>query len=212
MSIGTLHFAYITLGSKCLWLIRELGLEVDLQLVDMKNREHKSPAYMAMNPHGTCPTMVLPDGRALWESGAILYDVLDNYDVEGRLKGAPGSAVRTQFHLYQSFNGEAEATAIPHFIQLKMMPEAKRNPAFIEAKRDHWNQKLVAFYEALIRSPDQPFAVGDAFSAVDIAVTYPLHLAQLTGLLDDKPALVAYVERMRQRPHFRSAFNLAPLK
>lgn len=89
-----------------------------------------------------------------------------------------------------------------------MRPEAQRDHALIAAKRAHWNQKLVSFYEALILSPDQEFAVGDAFSAVDIAVSYPLHLARLTGLLDEKPALSAYVTRMAERPHFKSAFGL----
>ncbi len=207
MSIGTLHFAYITLGSKCLWLMKELGLDVELRLLDMKNGEHKSPEYMKLNPHGTSPTLVLPNGTPLWESSAIIHHILDNYDAEGKLQGAPGSDVRTTFHLYQGFAGEAEPTLIALFIHLKMLPKEKSNPALIAAKRTHWEEKLASFYNRLITSPDQKYAVGDAFSIVDITVTYPLHLANVTGLLEDHPNLKSYVEGIYQRPLFKPCFE-----
>lgn len=191
--------------------MKELELEVDLVFLDMKNREHKSAAYMQLNPHGTSPTLVLPDGLALWESSAIIYHVLDNYDTQARLKGTPGSTVRTQFHLYQAFAAEAESTMIAYFIQTKMMPEAKRDPALIASKKAHWEQKLVSFYERLVTSPEQQFAVGNDFSAVDIAITYSLHLANVTDLLQDKPTLRAYADKMSQRPQFESAFEGSPV-
>ena len=183
MKIGKLYYQPVTLGGKCLWLMNELGVSVERKLLDMKNGEHKSAEYMKLNPHGTSPTLVLTDGRALWESGAIIHHVLDNFDTENKLKGAPGSNVRTTFLLYQSFAGEAEPPMIRHFIHLKMLPEAMRSAEVIATAKKHWDDKLVHFYDNLITSPDQEFVCGDQFSAADVSVSYPLFSSQQDGIV-----------------------------
>ena len=49
----------------------ELGVEFDLVLFDLARGEQKSPAYLAVNPHGVVPTLVV-DGTPLYEALAIL--------------------------------------------------------------------------------------------------------------------------------------------
>lgn len=43
----------------------------------------KSPAYLALNPHGKMPLLVLPDGGALPESDTIARYLLDAYAARG---------------------------------------------------------------------------------------------------------------------------------
>jgi glutathione S-transferase len=49
---------------------RHLGLTLDTKLVDVRKGEHRTPAYLALNPNGKIPTLVDGD-LVLWESNAI---------------------------------------------------------------------------------------------------------------------------------------------
>jgi glutathione S-transferase len=57
------------------WKVRavaaQLGMKLDLQLVDLSKGEQRTPAYLAINPTGRTPTLVDGDFR-LWESTAIM--------------------------------------------------------------------------------------------------------------------------------------------
>jgi glutathione S-transferase len=58
-------------------VVHELGLDVELVIVDFMKGEHKSPAYLAHNPNGKVPT--LEDGDFwLWESNAIMAYLADS--------------------------------------------------------------------------------------------------------------------------------------
>lgn len=53
-----------------LWVIRCLGLDVDVRHIDLATREQLSPAFRAINPQHCLPTLV--DGDfVLWEARAI---------------------------------------------------------------------------------------------------------------------------------------------
>src|SRR5690606_6173140 len=52
------------------WLLIELGVEHELRRVDLQAREQKQPGYLALNPSGVVPTLVV-DGRPMTEAAAI---------------------------------------------------------------------------------------------------------------------------------------------
>jgi glutathione S-transferase len=53
-----------------------LGLNLELVVVDLSGREHKTPQYLRLNPNGRIPTLV--DGAfELWESHAIMQYLAD---------------------------------------------------------------------------------------------------------------------------------------
>lgn len=52
-------------------LAEALGLEIELETVDLRAAAHRTPEYVALNPNAKVPTLV--DGETtLWESNAIL--------------------------------------------------------------------------------------------------------------------------------------------
>lgn len=52
--------------------LAEKGIEVEQQLVDMREGEQKSPEHLARNPFGKLPVLEMDDGQYLTESGAIM--------------------------------------------------------------------------------------------------------------------------------------------
>lgn len=61
---GHAHRAQLMLGL--------LGLEVELVMVDLSKRDHKSPGFLALNPFGQVPVFVDDDGTVIADSNAIL--------------------------------------------------------------------------------------------------------------------------------------------
>jgi len=67
-----LHHAWRSSASRRVRLcLAEKGLEFESHVVDMMNMEHHSPEYLKINPNGVIPTLILEDGRSLYESGTI---------------------------------------------------------------------------------------------------------------------------------------------
>lgn len=65
-------------GRKPLVVSSHLGLEPDIELVDVYRGEGRMPEYLAINPWGKIPTLV--DGAyTLWESNAIMQYITDAY-------------------------------------------------------------------------------------------------------------------------------------
>lgn len=66
-----LHFNPFSSNSfKCLAVAHETGLPVELVVVELAKRAHKSPEFLAINPCGKVPALEHDDYN-LWESNAI---------------------------------------------------------------------------------------------------------------------------------------------
>lgn len=52
-------------------VLLELGIEAEIEVVNVREGKNKSPEFLKLNPNGKLPTIV-DDGFALWESNAIL--------------------------------------------------------------------------------------------------------------------------------------------
>ena len=57
---------------KVVWLVDYLGLAVDRVTLSVLAGDTRTKAFLALNPKGRAPVLVLEDGRALSESNAIL--------------------------------------------------------------------------------------------------------------------------------------------
>ena len=88
------------------WLLEELGVPYELEVVDFTLPVSPPRPFAQRSPFGKFPAFV--DGDvAMFESGAILEYVLERYG-KGRLAPAPGTPQRAAFLQWVHF---AEATA-----------------------------------------------------------------------------------------------------
>ncbi|HLU91872.1 MAG TPA: glutathione S-transferase N-terminal domain-containing protein, partial [Pedomonas sp.] len=53
------------------WFLAEKGITVESRQIDLPSGENLKPEYLAINPRGLIPTLVLDDGTVIDESVAI---------------------------------------------------------------------------------------------------------------------------------------------
>ena len=67
--------------------LAEKGLPYESMPIDMSRQEHHAPAYLAMNPNGVVPALLLNNGESLYESSTIC-EYLDDIAPEPPLRPA----------------------------------------------------------------------------------------------------------------------------
>jgi GST-like protein len=78
----TLYTAQTPNGNKVSIALEELGVEYAVRSVKLVEREQMRPEFLALNPNHKIPVIV-DDGQAIWESGAILLHLGEKYDEAG---------------------------------------------------------------------------------------------------------------------------------
>jgi hypothetical protein len=73
--------------------------------LDLEAREHKQPAYLALNPAGVVPTLVI-DGQPICEAAAIALHLADAYPARG-FAPATGTLARAADYRWMFFLANA---------------------------------------------------------------------------------------------------------
>lgn len=71
------------------WLLIELELKHELRLVDTKAGEHKTEEYLAINPNGVVPTLLVDGRKGLYETAGLLMFLADRHEGPNGLRLAP---------------------------------------------------------------------------------------------------------------------------
>ncbi|WP_296951078.1 glutathione S-transferase [uncultured Massilia sp.] len=202
-------------SQRILWLLEELGLEYEIKKYQRDPKTMLAPpALRAVHPLGKSP--VLQDGATVVaESGAIVEYLT------GRQGGAlvPAAGTPERLH-YTYFLHYAEGSAMPPLL-LKLVfdrVESSPGPFFVRPIARAIAAKVkdtfvlpqirqhLAFLEGELGQRD--WFAGDAFSAADIQMSFPLEAAAARGGLDGQyPHLVAFLERIHARPAYRRALE-----
>ncbi len=67
-------------------MLHEIGAAFEARPLSFRRRENRSPAYLALNPAGKVPTLLI-DGRPLTEVAAILFYLARRFPDAGLLPG-----------------------------------------------------------------------------------------------------------------------------
>ncbi|MEM1031513.1 MAG: glutathione S-transferase [Myxococcota bacterium] len=157
-------------------LLELMALPFELREVGASDAE--TPAYRALNPFGTVPTLDL-DGRILVESAGQLMALAD-LRPEAGLAPKPGTMERA---LYYDGFVFAVATLEPAFVAWMERPkDAER-----EARRDR-------ALRAMEERAGTPFAVGGRLTALDVLLHWQLAFLATRGLLEHCPRSRAGLE------------------
>jgi glutathione S-transferase len=173
---------------KVAWVAAHLGIDLDWREVDILKGETRTPGFLALNPDGRVPTLVLEDGRSLSESNAIIgflacASALIPADAFAQAK-------MRQWLFWEQYSHEP-FIAVRRFQLLYLgRTEASLDPRLFE--RGH---AALALMEGTLA--DRPFLVGDALSLADVALVAYTRLAHEGGFdLLPYPALRAWIARV----------------
>ena len=214
----TVHHLDNSRSLRVLWMLEELGLAYELKQYARDPKTMLAPPELRQ-VHGLGKAPVLQDGtRVLAESGAILDYLADSYDSERVLSPAPLPAGSDERMAYRYWLHYAEGSAMPPLL-LKLVfdrIEGNKMPFFVKPIAKMISARAKAafivpniesqldFMEAELGKSE--WFAGNAFTAADIQMSFPVEAAQARGGLDAKrPRLMAYLARIHARPAYERA-------
>ncbi|HEY0335486.1 MAG TPA: glutathione S-transferase family protein [Stenotrophomonas sp.] len=186
------------------WLLIELDLPHELRLVDVEKGEQKRPGYLALNPAGVVPTLVL-EGQAMTEAAAIVMHLADRHPAAG-LAPAPGSAARADYYRWMFWCAN---TLQPAF-RAWFYPHEPAGAGQEDAVRAQARQVIERAWERVAGHLAQqgPYLLGERLSAADFLLTMLMRWSRnMPRPSDDWPVLRDYARRMKDRPAFGETYR-----
>ena len=197
-----IHHLNNSRSQRILWLLEELGLEYRLEKYSRDPKTNLAPPELrAIHPLGKSP--VMQDGELILpESGAIIEYLLERYG-EGRLAPQPGTPERVRYLYWMHFS---EGTLMLHLVSRLYLTRVGEAAKAMQGRVELMiGNELDLIEDELGRSSH---IAGEAFSAADIQMGFPLEFAVFAGLATDKHTkLREYLGRMQARPAYRRAIE-----
>ena len=189
-------------SQRVLWMLEELALPYEIRRYERNKATMLAPPELKrVHPLGKSPVIEdLGDGgRIVAETGAIVEYLVDKAD--GRL-GAPANrdeALRYRFWLHY-----AEGSLMPPLLVKLVLgripilgrPAQKRLQPMIDVHLDYVEAELA----------QRTWFAGEAMSAADIMMSFPLEAARSRAGLDaTRPHTMAWLAKVHARPAYQAA-------
>ncbi len=189
-------------STRVLWLLEELGLEYDAEMLPFDARALSLADHFEIESYGEMP-MLVDAAASMSESIAIVTYLLDRYG-DGRLEPDRESDDYGPFLEWIQFGERSLMDPLSQLLQhTVLLPEEERDRAVADRARRVFNHNARAVDTAL---EEHDYLVGNTFSAADIVVGYALFLAADNDVfpagLDE---LKAYYARLSERAAFKLA-------
>lgn len=174
----------------------ELDIKYGWHETDILAGETRTDDFLSLNPNGKVPLMVLPDGRCLPESNAILSYLADGSALAGNNRYARATVLQWLF--FEQYSHEP-FIATSRFI-MKYLGCPPERQAELQAKQPG-GHKALGVMEQQLRSSE--YIANNEFSIADIALFAYTHVAHEGGFdLRDYPSVQEWLRRIEARPGF----------
>nr|AVT42201.1 glutathione S-transferase e5 [Lissorhoptrus oryzophilus] len=190
---------YTVMGSPpagaVLYLAKVLGLELDLQQVNLLAGEHLKEDFLRKNPAHTVPVLE-DDGFTVPESHAIMGYLVGKY---GRPNDSlyPKNDIKRRALIDHRLHLDSSILSARGFLISKPLVLAGKKPSqeILDLLREGYS-----FLNKLLEQEGTYYVVGDLLSIADFSIT--AHVVNwnffVKGWETDFPHLKAYIERMRK--------------
>jgi glutathione S-transferase len=147
--------------------LRELGVPFELKLVNRLQQQHKSPAYLKLNPNGLIPVLV-DDGQVLYETAAILLHLADRHP-QARLAPPVGSFERAHFYKWLVWLTNTLQVTLIHYFYPERLVDEGDEAAAAQVKRAAQRKAgtLLAQLDAEFDRHGGPWLLGADYSVAD---------------------------------------------
>jgi glutathione S-transferase len=181
------------------WMLVELGVPFEVELVDFDAGGQKSPEYLRLNPQGRVPSLVV-DGEAYGESAALLMLLAERHPEAGFAPGPKDAGrarwLETMVYLTNNLS--------PPFRDW-FYAGKDGHPAGAEAVQALARSKIEAVWERLdgMLGDGRSYLLGERLTTVDFLATMLMRWSRnMARPATSWPQIAGYVPRMRARPAF----------
>lgn len=198
----TVHHLGISQSERIVWLCEELGIAYDLKRYDRDPVTRLAPAaYKALHPLGAAP--VITDGDVLLAESAAVIDYIIARHGGGRLAVAADSGDFVDYLYWYHFANGTLQPAMGRGMMLAWAGVGGDNPVMQAVTR----RVDLAMGAVEARLAKVPYLAGAGFSAADIMIVFTLTTMRYFQPFDlaPYPAILAYLQRIAERPAYRAA-------
>src|SRR5260370_22901038 len=166
--------------------LHEVGAPFDGKKISLASKENRTPAFLAINPEGKVPTLLI-DGRVLTEVAGILFYLAKRFPAAGLLPEGDAEA-------------EARVVSWMSFIASTIHP----------APRQGFDHAPPVSAIPGKRLGDNEWAVGDRYSIADIHLFRPFWRFRnsLNPAPGELPNIEKHYDRMLTRPAVKKTIEI----
>ena len=200
----TLYYAPGAASLVVHWLLIEAGAKHELRRVDLEAGEQRSPGYLALNPAGVVPTLLV-HSDPVTETAALVLHLADAHPSVA-LAPPPGSIERARY--YQWIVHLAN-TLHPAF-RVWFYPHEAAGEANIDAAKSAARQRIEAVWDRIEAHLEKrgPYLLGVSPTAADFLLTMFMRWSRnMPRPATGWPQLDALAQRMKARPSFRTLYE-----
>jgi glutathione S-transferase len=170
------------------WMLDEAGADYEIVQTLIREKAHKRPEFLRINPAGKLPALV--DGRArVFENAAICMYVAEKFPGK-RLAPPAGSPERGRYLSLMVYStAQLEPAMGDNILKIRSDNSARGWTSF-EAAKDAVERELGY----------GPFLFGPQFTAADVMIGSMLIWHRAFGGVLHRPKLDAYIDRLQARP------------
>ncbi len=174
----------------------EAGLEHDLTRIDFAKAEQTNPEYLAINPKGRVPALVLKDGMVLSETGALLDYIAALAPDVSLIPSSPEEAAHMRSVMY--YLASTMHVAHAHKMRGNRWADTVESYADMQAKVPQTMTACAAYVEAeCLRGP---YICGENFTIADAYLFVICNWLAGDGvILSEFPALTGFMALMESR-------------
>ena len=178
-------------------LLNQLGIDYQRIPTNILNGESRTKEFLSQNANGKVPLLVLPDGRPLAESNAILCYLAEGSELIPAERYA--RALALQWLFFEQYSHEPFIATNRFWIHLEGSAEA--NAQRIAANHPKGLAALGVMEEHL--QGNDFFTAAESYGIADIALYAYTHVAH-EGLYDlaPFPAVRAWLQRVADQPGY----------
>ena len=198
------HFVAGTRAGRVVWLLEELGLNYEVNIMPFTKEGLKSSEHRARHALGRVP--VLEDGDiTIFESGAIIDYIIERHK-NGGLKPGPETK---EFPSYLQWFHYCEGMVMPPMnqivVQKFLLPPDRRNANVLRQAENLLTKALVPVNEAL---EGKNYLIGN-FSAADVMLGHACFMANRNGCVSDEMTnMRKYISNIESRSAFKKAIEM----
>ncbi len=208
------HHLQDSRSQRILWLLEELNIEYRVKRYERDPKTALAPESLR-KVHALGKSPVITDQGQTYAESAVIIEYLARTYGEGRW--APDLDAEDYWH-FAYWMHYAEASLMPPLLLKLVFNKLREGPFLLrpilrkvadEVDNAFINQQIATHFNYVDRFlAEHEWFAGDAISAADIQMSFPLEAAVARETIGEAyPAIIAYVQRIQARDAYKAALK-----